>query len=168
MRARRLLALGTRRGVRIRQSHRTIRVSVLCVGRALCVRVVGVARIVIGAFLLLLGLVFLVTIIGFLVGIVFINLAIIFIASGASARGDAERMRRQQEQTNVLLQQQLQMSAMQASRQAAPAQYPPSPQYVSSAPPAPAAERYCPVCGMGNARAAVLCRKCGKPLPPPP
>jgi hypothetical protein len=35
-------------------------------------------------------------------------------------------------------------------------------------PPTPAAERYCQSCGMGNARAAAFCQKCGKPLPTPP
>lgn len=65
------------------------------------------------------------------------------------------------------------------SRPAAPAPapvMPPQPQtvyYVTSPPqfipppPTPAAERYCQSCGMGNARTAAFCQKCGKPLPPP-
>jgi hypothetical protein len=37
-----------------------------------------------------------------------------------------------------------------------------------SAPPPAIAERYCPRCGGGNAKADAFCQKCGKPLPPPP
>jgi len=132
----------------------------------------GVIRIVFGVILLLLGLVFLVTIIGFIVGLFFIIIGIVLIASGASARGDSESMRRQQEQTNLLLQQQMQLTAMQVNR--APSQPPyasPYP-YAPPQPPTPSqtvqAERYCPSCGQGNARASAFCAKCGKPLPPPP
>jgi len=35
-------------------------------------------------------------------------------------------------------------------------------------PPLPSAERFCPSCGSGSARAAAFCRSCGTPLPPPP
>ncbi len=123
----------------------------------------GVARIVIGTLLVLLGLVLLLTILGVLFGIFFLLVGIVLIASGVSARGDAERMHRQQEQTNLLLQQQMQLTAMQANRGAyLPTQAQPPPP-----PPAPAAEKYCPACGQGNARASAFCSRCGKPLPPP-
>jgi hypothetical protein len=50
---------------------------------------------------------------------------------------------------------------------------PPPPLSQPSAPntqsvPAPAAERYCPSCGSGNARVAAFCQRCGRPLPAPP
>ncbi len=44
----------------------------------------------------------------------------------------------------------------------APAQAAPS----AGAPAPAAAERFCPACGAGNAKAAGFCAKCGKPLPP--
>jgi hypothetical protein len=139
----------------------------------------GIIRIVLGALFLLAGLLFLLTIIGFLIGALGIIIGIVLLASGISARGDAERMERQQRQTNLLLQQQLQVSAMQANRPGSPPQYPspaqypnaPPPQYVTSTPPNPnavPAERYCSSCGGANARAAAFCQKCGSPLPPPP
>jgi ABC-type bacteriocin/lantibiotic exporter with double-glycine peptidase domain len=126
--------------------------------------VAGIARIVIGIVLVIIGIPFLLII----VGIIPLIIGIVLIASGVSARGDAERLQQQQAQTNMLLQQQLQMNAMQASRQAAPAQYPPAQQYAPAAPSGVQADRYCPACGTGNARAAAFCQKCGKPLPPPP
>lgn len=43
---------------------------------------------------------------------------------------------------------------------------PPQPTYVSAPSPTQPAERYCPACGAGNARASAFCSKCGKPLPP--
>ena len=47
-----------------------------------------------------------------------------------------------------------------------PLQYaPPGP--VSQPSPSPPADRYCPVCGAGNARVSAFCSRCGKPLPPP-
>lgn len=50
--------------------------------------------------------------------------------------------------------------------------WPPPPTSVppASIPPqssSPAADRYCPSCGGGNARASAFCESCGKPLPPP-
>jgi hypothetical protein len=48
-----------------------------------------------------------------------------------------------------------------------PPTYPPGRENVPPPPPPPLAERYCPSCGMGNARVAAFCGKCGKPLPPP-
>ena len=131
----------------------------------------GVIRIVFGVILLLLGLVFLVTIIGFIVGLFFIIIGIVLIASGASARGDSERMQRQQEQTNLLLQQQMQLTAMQVNRAPSQPPYTPSPSHNLShrlRHRASQADRYCPSCGQGNARASAFCAKCGKPLPPPP
>jgi hypothetical protein len=125
--------------------------------------VAGIARIVIGVVFVLIAIPFLFI----LIGIIPLIIGIVLIASGASARGDAERMRQQQAQTNVLLQQQMQMTAVQSNRQATPAQYSPGPQYAPPASATPQAERYCPVCGMGNPRAAAFCQKCGKPLPPP-
>jgi len=47
--------------------------------------------------------------------------------------------------------------------QAVPAQAVPA-----QAVPAQAAERYCPSCGSGNARASAFCESCGKPLPAHP
>ena len=136
-------------------------------------RMAGIVRIVLGVLFLLAGLIFLLTIIGFLIGIVAIIIGVVLLASGSSARGDTRRLEMQQQQTNYLLQQQMQLSAMQANRQAYP---PPQPPYQpANAPPPPSppssptsAERYCPSCGGGNARAAAFCQKCGKPLPPPP
>jgi hypothetical protein len=96
----------------------------------------------------------------------------VLLASGASARGDQERLRQQQEQTNLLLQQQMQLEAMQANRAMSQPPYAPPPQYVQaqppSAPPGAPADRYCPSCGQGNSRASAFCVRCGKPLPPPP
>jgi uncharacterized paraquat-inducible protein A len=129
--------------------------------------VAGVARSVIGILFLLFGLLLLLTIIGFLVGIFFIIVGVVLLASGFSAREDAERMRQQQAQTNALLQQQMQLTAMQANRAAGAASYPPTPQYGTPAPSAPSAEKYCPSCGAGNTRVAAFCQRCGKPLPPP-
>jgi hypothetical protein len=123
--------------------------------------VAGVARIVIGIFFLLVGILLFFTPFGLLFGIFSLIIGIILIASGASARGDTARMQRQQEQTNLLLQQQLQMTAMQVNRQAAVQPQDPRPE-----PPAATADQYCPSCGMGNARAAAFCQKCGRPLGP--
>ena len=130
----------------------------------------GVIRIVFGVILLLLGLVFLVTIIGFIVGLFFIIIGIVLIASGASARGDSERMQRQQEQTNLLLQQQMQLTAMQVNRAPSQPPYAPPSPYAQPQPPTPPqgvqADRYCPSCGQGNARASAFCAKCGvRPFP---
>lgn len=139
----------------------------------------GVARIVIGVLLLIFGILLFFTILGIILGLILIIIGIVLIASGASARGDAERMERQQQQTNLLLQQQMQMNAMQMNRQAVPNQYPGGPPYATAptpySAPAPGSapvstipiERYCPSCGAGNARASAFCQKCGKPLPPP-
>jgi septal ring-binding cell division protein DamX len=137
--------------------------------------VAGVARIVIGVIFVIIGIPFLLI----LIGIIPLIIGIVLIASGLSAREDTERMRQQQAQTNVLLQQQMQMTAMQSSRPAYP-QYSPPPQYAHAPPPyagpppsaqppsAPTVEKYCPSCGQGNARVAAFCQRCGKPLPPPP
>jgi hypothetical protein len=138
---------------------RATRAPVLCVGRTLRVLVAGVARIVIGVVFVIIGIPFLLI----LIGIIPLIIGIVLIASGVSARGDAERMRQQQAQTNALLQQQMQMN-----RPSVAVQYPLNPQYPPPPPPAPPAERYCQYCGMGNARVAAFCQKCGKPLPPPP
>ncbi len=128
-------------------------------------KMAGIIRIVFGVLFLLAGIFFLLTIFGFLLGLILLILGIILVASGASARGDNERITRQQEQTNLLLQQQIALSAAQANRAAYPPQYAPIP----APPPAPSAgERFCPVCGQGNLRASAFCAKCGKPLPPPP
>jgi hypothetical protein len=48
-----------------------------------------------------------------------------------------------------------------------PGYYPPAAGPVYSPPAAAPAERYCPACGTGNARAAGFCTRCGKPLPRP-
>jgi type II secretory pathway pseudopilin PulG len=140
--------------------------------------VAGVVRIVLGVLFLLGGLFFLLTILGFLFGIVGIVIGIVLIASGASARGDTRRIELQQQQTNLLLQHQMQLSAIHANRMPYPPSYPPPPTYgpppsapppqPTSSPPTATAERYCPACGMGNTRVAGFCQKCGKPLPPPP
>lgn len=124
----------------------------------------GIARIVVGIVFVLISIPFLFI----LIGIIPLIIGIVLIASGASARGDAERMRQQQAQTNVLLQQQMQLNAMQANRQAPAAAYAPAASYAPLAAAPLSSERYCPVCGTGNARAAAFCQKCGKPLPPPP
>ena len=124
----------------------------------------GIIRIVFGVLFLLAGIFFLLTIFGFLLGLILLILGIILVASGASARGDNERITRQQEQTNLLLQQQIALWAAQANRAAYPPQYAPIP----APPPAPSAgEWFRPVCGQGNLRASAFCAKCGKPLPPP-
>jgi len=120
--------------------------------------VAGVARIAIGVIFVIIGLVFLIV----LIGLIPLVIGIVLIASGWSARRDAERMREQQQQTNILLQQQLQ-----ASRPAVLTPFPPAPVIVPFSPAPPAADRYCPSCGTGNARSAAFCQKCGKPLPPP-
>lgn len=44
----------------------------------------------------------------------------------------------------------------------------PPPPPPAQAVPAQVAERYCPSCGAGNARASAFCESCGKPLPPRP
>lgn len=123
----------------------------------------GVVRIAFGVLFLIAGVFFLLSIFGFILGLVLLLIGIVLLASGMSASNDAERMRAQQEQTNRLLAQQLQMSAAIAARPA------PAP-YAPTAPPsAPMfADRYCPACGQGNARSAGFCQRCGRPLPPPP
>jgi predicted lipid-binding transport protein (Tim44 family) len=140
----------------------------------------GVARIVVGVILLLFGLLLIATILGLVFGIIALIVGILLIASGASARGDERRMSQQQAQTNLLLQQQMQWSALHANRPPYAYGYsppspapPPPPPPMAPPPPVPSgyavpAERYCPSCGGGNARAAAFCQKCGKPLPPPP
>jgi zinc ribbon protein len=136
--------------------------------------VAGVVRIVLGVLFLLGGLFFLITIIGFFIGILGIVIGVVLLASGASARGDSRRIEEQQRQTNFLLQQQMQLAAMQGNPPAYSPGYPPAyvaappPPYAAPPAPAPTADRYCPVCGAGNARTAGFCQKCGKPLPPPP
>ena len=138
----------------------------------------GVIRIVFGVIFLLGGLLLLATILLFFLGLFAIVLGIVLLASGVSARGDQSRMREQQAQTNLLLQQQMQLSAIQANRVSPPAPYYQPPQVVTAAPlqsqgygnpgTAAPADRFCPVCGSGNQRASAFCQKCGKPLPPPP
>jgi len=127
----------------------------------------GIGRIVLGVICLLLGVAFALTIIGVLFGVFLLFVGLILLGSGTSARSHEARMIAQQQQTNYLLQQQL---AMQAS--APPTAYPmgpPAADYSSGPPPgAPPAERYCPVCGQGNARSAGFCQRCGRALPPPP
>jgi hypothetical protein len=46
-----------------------------------------------------------------------------------------------------------------------PPQSPPSPPSSPPGVPSSMAERYCPACGAGNARASRFCSKCGQPLP---
>lgn len=112
----------------------------------------GILRMIFGLLFLLAGLFFILTIFGFLFGLVLLLIGVALLVSGVSARSDAERLQQQQQQTNFLLQQQLQLNAALAARGA----------------PAPgSAERYCPYCGQGNLRAATFCQRCGKPLPPP-
>jgi len=125
----------------------------------------GVVRLVFGILFLLAGIFLLVTVIFLLVGVLFLIIGIILIASGASAREDTQRIVNQQQQTNMLLQQQIQMNAALAARQShyvEPQYGPPGTQ------PAALAERYCPACGAGNARVSAFCARCGRPLPPPP
>jgi uncharacterized membrane protein HdeD (DUF308 family) len=73
----------------------------------------GVARIVIGVILVVIGIPVLFLL---FVGLIPIIIGVILIASGASARGDEQRMIAQQNQTNFLLQPQMQLTAMQANR----------------------------------------------------
>jgi hypothetical protein len=115
--------------------------------------VAGVARIVIGVILVLLGFPFLLL---FFSGIILIIIGIILIASGVSARGDEQRMVAQQNQTNALLQQQMQLNAMQMSRQQSAPAPPPS----LSGP-----SRYCPYCGAPVAQGYSFCKSCGKAVP---
>ena len=127
----------------------------------------GVARTVIGVLLLVIGLLFVLTIFGLLLGIVLVILGIILVVSGSSARRDTERMESQQQQTNLLLQQQLQLTAMQSNQGvAAPPSYAATGTTQSTI--APGAEKFCPFCGQSNQRGAGFCLRCGKPLPPPP
>jgi type II secretory pathway pseudopilin PulG len=86
----------------------------------------GIARIVIGLFIFLLGLFFFITIIGLFIGLILIVIGGVLLASGASARGDTARMERQQEQTNLLLQQQMQLTAMQMNHPTVGPHYNPS------------------------------------------
>ena len=125
--------------------------------------VAGIIRIVLGVVFVLISIPFLLI----LIGIIPLIIGIVLIASGASARSDTERMRQQQAQTNLLLQQQLQLNSMQANRSVPATPYAPAPQPAAPAAAPLPADRYCPACGTGNARAAAFCQKCGKPLPPP-
>jgi uncharacterized membrane protein len=120
----------------------------------------GIARIVIGILLILIGLPFLLL---FFVGLIPIILGIILVASGASARGDEQRMIAQQKQTNLLLQQQLQMNAMQANRAPVARYQVEAPGPATGASPV-AGSGFCPYCGFPVAAGTTFCAKCGKPL----
>jgi hypothetical protein len=127
--------------------------------------VAGIARIVIGIILVLIGIPFLLL---FFVGLIFIIIGIVLIASGASARGDEQRLLAQQQQTNMLLQQQLQMTAMQANRPQVilpGAVYPAQPQVASQPTASPGAGSFCPYCGSVVAPGYAFCKSCGKAIP---
>jgi hypothetical protein len=126
----------------------------------------GIARIVIGVVLVVIGIPFLLL---FFLGLIFIILGIVLIASGASARGDEQRLLASQQQTNMLLQQQLQMTAMQANRQQVippEATYSAQPQGTPQpAAPSPGAGGFCPYCGAVVAQGYAFCKSCGKAIP---
>ena len=81
--------------------------------------------------LILIGIPFLIL---FFIGLLPIIIGIVLIASGASARGDERRQLAQQQQTNQLLQQQMQLTAMQMNRETMPGQVPAQPPVRSSFP----------------------------------
>jgi hypothetical protein len=120
--------------------------------------------IVIGVFILFLGFVFIITHLGFLVGWLFVIFGIALIAWGVASRAEVAELRRTQEETRFLLEQQGELIAASAAH---PPSGPSDPSVPTpSAPSNPLAyERECPLCGRGNARAAAYCQWCGKPLP---
>jgi hypothetical protein len=125
--------------------------------------VAGVVRIVFGVLFLLAGIFFFLTLIGIFLGILFVIIGFVLLASGVSARGDADRISQQQAQTNMLLQQQIAMNAAQTNR---PIYVQPPQQYAPAPPPAPgASQRFCPSCGAGGQMAGGFCSYCGKPVP---
>src|SRR5580658_4452119 len=61
-----------------------------------CGTVAGVVRIVFGVLFLLAGIFFFLTLIGIFLGILFVIIGFVLLASGVSARGDADRISQQQ------------------------------------------------------------------------
>ncbi len=122
----------------------------------------GVVRLVLGVLFLLAGILLILTLVGFILGAILLIIGLVLIASGLSAREDTARLQQQQQQTNFLLQQQLQLNQAMAARTAAPGYSPATPGYGA---PSSTAERFCPYCGQGNLRAASFCQRCGRPLP---
>jgi hypothetical protein len=131
----------------------------------------GETRMVLGVVALLVGLFYAFIAVDSnygLIGFVLFIVGIALLVFGYDARKAAERPHPQQTQANILEQQRLQLMAPEASGRQVPSQYSATGPYAPSQPLAIPIDRYCPSCGMGNARAAFYCQRCGKPLPPPP
>lgn len=135
----------------------------------------GTVRIVLGTLFVLGGLLLILTIIALFLGVFTLVIGVVLIASGSSARREMERMATMMPAPSYPLQP---PTYPPGSAPPLSGAYPTPPGYPGSPPSSYSprtgtgsglpAERFCPVCGAGNTRAAGFCQGCGRPLPPPP